>query len=107
MTQSQATESGFERQLAAGWGDRDGKVSPASRQLHFREGANLCFQSLVVLPFDLKFRLQLFDQQIQMGNLHAQFLDVGGSRSWPNRRGIHTLRILRRVKRLSWREGLR
>jgi hypothetical protein len=31
---------------------------PAFAQLaHFRERANLCFQSLIVLPLDLKFRL--------------------------------------------------
>ena len=47
------------------------------RQLtHFGKCADLSFQSLIVLPLDLKFGLQLFDQQVQVGNLHAEFLNI-------------------------------
>jgi hypothetical protein len=52
---------------------------------------------LVVLAFDLQFGLQFFHEQIEVGDLHAEFLDVG----W---RGCGTLRRRRllRKRRLAW-----
>ena len=38
---------------------------------HIREGANLGFERLVVLPLDLQFGLEFLDQQVQVSNLDA------------------------------------
>ena len=83
------------------------KQEAAFAQLaHFRERANLCFQSLVVLPLDLKLRLQLLHEQVQMGNLDAELLDVGRCRSWPNRGGYRLLGVVQWLQRLPGGERL-
>jgi hypothetical protein len=43
---------------------------------HVSEGANLGFERLVVLAFDLQFGLQLLDQQIEVRDFDAQLMDV-------------------------------
>jgi len=52
---------------------------------YFRECANLRFKGLIVLALDLKFRLEFFHEQVQMGNLNAKLLDVGRCRRSPDR----------------------
>ena len=47
-----------------------------ARLANFRERTNLRFQSLVVLPLDLQFRLELLHEQIQVSDLDAKLLDV-------------------------------
>jgi len=84
--QSEATESAFERQLSAGYGPIDEKKRYV-RLAHFRECANLGFQSLVVLALDLQFRLELLHEQVQMSDLDAKLLDVRRSWRWANRGG--------------------
>ncbi len=47
----------------------DRQLGEKSRQFfaklaHFRECANLRFKGLIVLPLDLKFRLELFHEQV-------------------------------------------
>ena len=105
----EATEFAFERQLSlqCGWW-----LGEKSRQLfaklaHFRESANLRFKGLIVLALDLKFRLEFFHEQVQMGNLDAKLLDVGRCRSSPDRSRVGLLRIVVWLQRLSWSEGFR
>lgn len=50
---------------------------------HVRKRANLSFERLVVLAFDLQFGLQFLDEQIEMSDLDAQLLDVGSRGGWP------------------------
>jgi hypothetical protein len=38
---------------------------------------------LVVLALDLQFGLEFFDEQVQVGNLDAQLLDIGSRGSRP------------------------
>ena len=52
---------------------------------HVGEGANLCFQSLIVLALDLQLGLEFLDEQVEMRNFDAQLLNVGGRGSWPDR----------------------
>jgi hypothetical protein len=73
---------------------------------HFGKCADLSFQSLIVLPLDLKFGLQLFDQQVQVRNLHAELLDVRHCRRRPNLPGIWCLGILLRWQGLPRGESL-
>ena len=47
----------------------------------FGKGTDLRLQGLVVLAFDLQFGLQFFDEEIEVGDLHAELLDVGW-RGW-------------------------
>ena len=42
------------------------------------ESADLGFQGLVVLALDLEFGLEFFNEKIEVSDLHAEFLDVGG-----------------------------
>lgn len=69
---------------------------------HVGEGANLCFESLIVLALNLQFGLKFFDEKVQMRNLDAQLLNVGSRGSWP-RSGMRRLRraglCLRRLPR--------
>ena len=74
---------------------------------HFCESANLRFKGLIVLALDLKFRLEFFHEQVQMGNLDAKLLDVGRCRSSPDRSRVRLLRIVVCLQRLSWGEGFR
>ena len=64
----------------------------------FGEGADLGFQGLIVLALDLEFGLEFLYEEIEMGDLHAEFLDVGG---W----GTLTLRRLLRKRRLAGIRG--
>lgn len=48
------------------------------------EGADLGLESLIVLAFDLQFRLEFLDEQVQMRNFNAQLLNVGGRGSRPH-----------------------
>jgi hypothetical protein len=43
------------------------------------DGADLGFEGLVVLAFDLEFGLEFFDEEVEAGDFEAKFLDVGGS----------------------------
>src|SRR4029077_19446539 len=49
--------------------------------VNLRECAHVKLECLVVLAFDLQLGLQLFHQDFEARNLHAQFLYVGGSSS--------------------------
>ena len=60
--QVEATESAFERQLSSGQMEGQAGCVAFARLTYFCECANLCFESLVVLPLDLKFRLELLDK---------------------------------------------
>jgi hypothetical protein len=66
----------------------EGELAGFAKLAHFGQRPNLSLQSLIVLPLDLKLRLQLLDQQVQVRNLHAKFLDVRRCRSWPTLGGI-------------------
>src|SRR5882724_4921497 len=63
----------------------------------FGDGTDLRLQGLVVLAFDLQLGLKFFDEEIEMGDLHAELLDVG----W---RGWGTLRWRRLLgkRRARW-----
>jgi len=45
--------------------------------VNLRERAHVQFERLIVLAFDLQFGLQFLDQQLQVGNLRFQLLDIG------------------------------
>ena len=72
-----------------------------ARLTYLCECANLRFESLVVLPLDLKFRLELLDKQVQMGDFHAKFLDVCRCRSRSRRCVGRWLRFLTRLRGLT------
>src|SRR5437879_12208015 len=72
-----------------------------ARLTYFCEYANLRFESLVVLPLDLKFRLELLDKQVQMGDFRAKFLDVCRCRSRSRRCVGRRLRFLTRLRGLT------
>src|SRR5260370_840782 len=74
---------------------------------HFCESANLRFKGLIVLALDLKFRLEFFHEQVQMGNLDAKLLDVGRCRSSPKRGRVCLLGIVLRLQRLPRGESFR
>lgn len=46
------------------------------------------FEGLIVLALDLEFGLELFNQEFEAGNFHAEFLDVGGGAYGTRRRGL-------------------
>jgi len=61
----------------------------------------LCLERLIVLALDLKFGLQLIDEQFEGRDLSAQFSSVGGDRAQGS------LRLgLRPLRRLSAESGL-
>src|SRR5437667_1177407 len=68
-----------------------------ARLTYFCECANLRFESLVVLPLDLKFRVELLDKQVQMGDFRAKCLDVCRCRSRSRRCVGRWLRFLTRL----------
>lgn len=75
---------------------------------HFRERANLRFQCLVVLAFDLEFGLELLHQQVQVRNFNAELLNVRSCWSWPMLRTRRVLRVvLRLLHGLPWNESFR
>jgi hypothetical protein len=85
-TQNEATEYGFERQLARRIPRKAGSsVHTPRRLLDVGKGANLRFERLIVLALDLQFGLEFLDQQVQVRNLDAQLLNVRGRGSRPNR----------------------
>jgi hypothetical protein len=47
-----------------------------SRLSGFREGADLGFEGLIILPLDLKLGLEFFDEEIEASDFHAEFLDI-------------------------------
>jgi len=50
---------------------------PVLRLGGFGDGTDLRLQGLVVLAFDLEFGLEFFDEEVEVSDLHAEFLDVG------------------------------
>lgn len=58
-----------------------------------RESLHLLFQRLVILPLDLQFGLELFDQQFEACDFAAQLQEVARSGSRPRRHGWCSLNV--------------